>query len=132
MLAILADIYSPLLALFCVYYLKTAFDKKFVASFVIAYFYVYGFAYVEFQYGWWASVDANFSSHTAGVFVMVAALLAVNNKVGAVAFLSLLVYGVLMTTLNYHSWFDIFTTLLVCLPCWLLFIIVNRKASFFN
>ena len=129
MLAIIADIYSPLLALFCVYYLKTIFDKKFAASFVIAYLYVYGFAYIEFQYGWWASIDGDFSSHTAAVFVMVAALLAVNYKVGAIAFLSLLVYGLLMTKLDYHSWFDIFTTLLICSPCWLLFAVVNRKVS---
>jgi hypothetical protein len=127
MLSIIADIYSPFLALFCVYYLKAIFDKRFAASFVIAYLYVYGFAYLEFQFGWWASVDANFSSHTAAVFVLVAALLAVNYKVGAAAFLSMFVYGALMVTLDYHSWFDILSTIFVCIPCYLLFVFIKAK-----
>ena len=126
MLAFLADCYSPLLALFCIYYLRHTANKKLLFAFVIAYFYIYFFAYIEGYFGWWEAMEANFSTHTAVVMVLVFALISVNIKVGIYAWLSLLLYGALMTTLSYHSWFDILTTMLVCLPCWSLFCIFNR------
>lgn len=127
MLAIIADIYSPLLALFCVYYLRRLFNNKWAIAFVLAYLYVYGFAYIEFQFGWWASMESNFSAHTAAVMVLVLALLAVNYKVGSYAFITVLLYAQLMTILDYHSWFDVISTMVVCVPCWGLFSIINRQ-----
>tara|TARA_R110001592_G_scaffold337870_2_gene624674 strand:- start:754 stop:1161 length:408 start_codon:yes stop_codon:yes gene_type:complete len=129
MLAVIADLYLPILGLFCVYYLRFQMGKKLALSFMLAYFYVYVFAYIEFYFSWWLSMGADFSSHTAAVMVMVFALLSVNYKVGVYAFISMLLYGLLMNVLHYHSWFDILTTIVVCLPCWGLFSIVNFTSS---
>ena len=129
MLVLIADFYSPILAIFCVYYLRTIMDKKLAVSFIFAYFYVYGFAYMEFYFGWWLSMEADFSSHTGAVMVIVFALLSVNLKVGFYAFISVLAYSLVMNLLHYHSWFDILTTIIVCLPCWGLFFAVNRKKT---
>jgi len=128
MLSIIADLYSPLLALCGVYYLRFAMTKSFAIAFVAGYLYAYGFAFIELYFGWWQSMGANFSSHTVAVAVIVFALLSVNFKVGCYAFVSMMAYGFVMTLLEYHSWFDILTTILVCLPCWLLFSVVNRRA----
>jgi len=126
---IIADLYSPLLAMFCIYYLRFVMNKKYLLGLVLGYVYVYGFAFIEFQFGWWMSIGADFSSHTAAVMVMVTLLLAVNLKVGFYAFISLLIYAFLMVQLNYHSWFDIISTIIVCLPCWLLFTLVGSKEA---
>lgn len=129
MLVLIADFYSPILAIFCVYYLRSIMGKKLAVSFILAYFYVYGFAYMEFNFGWWLSMGADFSSHTAAVVVMIFALLSTNLKVGFYAFISMLAYSLVMNLLHYHSWFDILTTIIVCLPCWALFIVVNRSST---
>ena len=129
MLSIIADLYSPLLALCGIYYLRFAMTKSFTIAFAAGYLYAYGFAFIEQYFGWWQSMEANFSSHTVAVAVIVFALLSVNVKVGGYAFVSMLAYGFVMTQLDYHSWFDILTTIIVCLPCWLLFFVVNRKTS---
>lgn len=129
MLSIIADLYSPLLALCGIYYLRFAMIKSFTIAFAAGYLYAYGFAFIEQYFGWWQSMEANFSSHTVAVVVIVFALLSVNIKVGCYAFVSMLAYGFVMTQLDYHSWFDILTTIIVCLPCWLLFFVVNRKTS---
>ena len=121
-LAILADIYTPLLAILCGFVLKPLFTLKRLLSFVVAFLYITLFALIEFHFGWWLAMDANFSSHTAIVMVMIFALLQAQLKVGILAFVSVFVYGYLMTELDYHSWFDILTTILVCLPCWIFFI----------
>lgn len=125
MLAVIADLYSPILALFCVYYLREKMSKKLALSFILSYFYVYSFAYIELYFGWWLSMGANFSSHTVAVMVMIFALLSVNYKVGIYAFISMLLYGQVMNILHYHSWFDNLTTMIVCLPCWGLFSFIN-------
>lgn len=129
MLAIIADLYSPLLALFCVYYLRAKMSKNLALSFIIAYLAVYCFAFIEFYFGWWLAMGANFSSHTAAVMVIVFALLGASYSVGFYAFISVLIYGGVMNVLHYHSWFDIFSTMVVCLPCWGLFIVANRASS---
>lgn len=128
MLAIITDIYTPLLALFCVFYFKSKMNKPFVIAFVIAVAYVYLFAFIEHYFSWWLSMGEDFSSHTAIVMVMVFALLSAHLKIGIGAFISALGYGALMNTLNYHSWFDILTTMFVCLPCYFMFT-VAKKAS---
>ena len=129
MLAIIADLYSPLLALFCVYYLRARMSKNLAFSFIVAYLAVYGFAFIEFHFGWWLAMGANFSSHTAVVMVIVCALLSFSFSVGFYAFISVFIYGWLMTALHYHSWFDIFSTMILCLPCWGLFFIAKRASS---
>jgi len=128
-LAILADTYTPLLAIFCVFILKSQFTKMRLLSLAIAFIYVTFFAFVEFHFGWWLALDANFSSHTAIVMVMIFALLQARFKIGVVAFTSVFAYGYLMVMLDYHSWFDILTTILVCFPCWLLFSYLNKKTK---
>jgi len=132
MLAIIADCYTPLLALFSLLYLKSRFDwKKQLAAkgmlsiifpFVIAYTYVTLFAFIEAYFGWWSVMGGNFSSHTAIVMILVFVLLRLDVIVGIISLISVLAYGYLMTVLNYHSWFDILTTMVACLPCWWMFV----------
>lgn len=121
MLAFIADAYTPLLALSCAVILKPIYSKKLFIAFLVAYFYVYSFSFIEFYFSWWLAVGGDFSSHTAAVMVMVFALLSVNLLAGGAALMSMLIYGALMSHLHYHSWFDIVTTMVVCLPCWPLF-----------
>lgn len=127
MLAIVADAYTPLLALVSVGYLKTFINRTVIIRFMMAYAYVYTVAFVEFYFGWWAAMGADFSSHTAAVMVLVIALLRVNLSVAISAVLSVFIYAYIMTLLNYHSWFDVLTTMLVCLPCWCLFSSLKRQ-----
>ncbi|MEL0630463.1 hypothetical protein [Psychromonas aquatilis] len=130
MLAYIADLYTPILALFCLYYLRFKFNNRLAFLCFIAYCYVYGFAFIELYFGWWASMASDFSSHTASVMVIVCALLGCSYKVGAYALVSLFFYGALMNYLDYHSWFDILTTMLVCLPCLFIFkVFFNQQAK---
>lgn len=129
MLTVLADIYTPFLALFCLYYLRFVFNNKLALRFLWAYIYVYTFAFIESYFGWWASMGADFSSHTASVAVIVCALLGARYKIGAYACISLFGYGMLMHHLHYHTWFDVLTTMLVCSPCFLLFKTFNYKQT---
>ncbi|TEW44297.1 hypothetical protein [Psychromonas algicola] len=126
-LAILADTYTPLLAILCGFVLKPLFTLKRLFSFIVAFSYVILFAFIEIYFGWWLAMDANFSSHTAIVMVMIFALLQTQLNIGILALASVFAYGYLMTVLDYHSWFDILTTMLVCLPCWLFFAYLNKN-----
>ncbi|TEW54422.1 hypothetical protein E2R68_09110 [Psychromonas sp. RZ22] len=121
MLITIANYYTPLLALFCVCFLNSKMNKQLGLSFLFAFFYIYSFAFIEARFSWWSSMGGDFSSHTAATMVMVCALLSFNYKVGLAAFISMLGYGWVMTMLSYHSWFDIFTTILACIPCIFLF-----------
>jgi hypothetical protein len=121
MLAIIADCYTPLLLLVAAIYLKPFTSWKLLLRFSLAYCYVTLLVFVEEYFGWWLSMQGNFSSHTAVALVLVIALLRMQLKVGVFTLVSLLAYGQLMAQLNYHTWFDILTTILVCLPCWWLF-----------
>ena len=125
--AILADAYTPLLAILCGFVLKRLFTLKRLFSIIAAFSYVILFASIEIHFGWWLAMNANFSSHTAIVMVMIFALLQARLKIGMLAFASVFAYAYLMTVLDYHSWFDILTTMLVCLPCWLFFVYLNKK-----
>ena len=127
MLIILADCYTPLLAIICAVYLKPELTAEFkknlteqrlIWAFLLAYCYVYLFASVESHFDWWLSMGGNFSSHTAAVVVLGIAILRVNSKAGIIAFISIIAYGYLMTILSYHSWFDVLSTLFICTPCW--------------
>lgn len=127
MLAIIADVYTPLLVLFCIFYCKPIMSWPLIYSYIFSFSYVYLFAFIEIQFGWWVSMNGDFSSHTAFVMVMVCALFSLNIKVGVIAFVSLLGYGVLMKTLGYHSWFDIVSTIIICAPCWWVFAFAKKR-----
>jgi len=121
MLAILADLYTPLLAICWLFLIKPHWSKIYFIGFAFTLLYVSVFAWVEVSNGWWAAMDANFSSHTAVVMVFVLSLLKARLKAGIIAWLSVFPYAFLMTLLNYHSWFDVLTTMFVCLPCYWVF-----------
>ena len=100
MLAILADIYTPLLVSVCGFALKPLFTLKRLLSFVFAFLYITLFSIIEMHFGWWLIMEANFSSHTAFVMVFVFALLQSKIKTGAIAFATVFAYGYLMTILK--------------------------------
>ena len=137
MLAIIADSYTPLLALVCLVCLNNRFRTRqepfcrwilsAVFPFVLAYVYVALFAFIEFYFGWWLAMEGNFSSHTSIVMILAFALLRLNIRVGVAALISVFAYGYLMTILNYHSWFDILSTMFVCLPCWWMLTSLRNK-----
>lgn len=130
MLSIIADCYTPLLVFACALFLKPVINRVLFLSFVAAFAYVYLFAFIESYLGWWLSLGEDFSSHTAFVMVMVFALLSFNVKMGIYALISAFGYGLLMNTLNYHSWFDILTTMLVCSPCYVIFILAKKRMHY--
>jgi len=130
MLPIIADLYTPLLAICCALLIKPYWTQKRALCFVFALLLVTLFARIEVFFGWWSSMNANFSSHTAVVMVLVLGLLRVRLKAGLMAWLSIFPYAFLMTLLDYHSWFDVFSTMLVCLPCYCLFPRLYPQSNF--
>lgn len=126
MLAMIADAYTPLLALGSIVCLKNTLNRTWVIAFIAAYAYVYAFAFIEFYFGWWAAMGGDFSSHTAAVVILTIALLRVDLRIGIAATISVFAYAYIMTLLNYHSWFDVFTTIVICLPCWWMFPSLKR------
>jgi len=130
MLAILADCYTPLLAIVCLFLLRHKLNLYVGLSFVFAYSYVILFALIEYHFQWWNSAGGNFSSHTAVVMVMIFALLRSNIYQAMLCLNSVFAYAFLMTLLNYHSWFDVLSTMLVCVPCWWIFLPLSKHKYF--
>lgn len=129
MLETISEFFMPALALVCVFYLNRVMNKQLMLAFALSFFYVYSFGFIQDRFGWWTAMDAVFNQDIAAVMAMVCALLSTHYKIGLIALVSMLGYAATLIGLNLTSWFDVFTTAVVCLPCWILFSSVKSETK---
>jgi hypothetical protein len=118
LLAIIADLYTPLLIFFWLFYLyrgaatRGAEIKVLLLSLLL----VYTVMLLDNYFNIWPIWGLDYSTHSAVALVFVVHLRWRNKILRLLAPLSLLVYCCLMRLLNYHSFTDTFMTILVLLP----------------
>lgn len=128
-LALIADIYTPLLVLVLFYYFRKTsktLQKKQAIAVVISIIIVYLLMFTDNFFSIWLSLGMDYSTHTGIALVFVVALSVRSTLHLVVASLSLLFYCLLMHYLNYHSIADMLTTTLVLLP---MLILLNKKGN---
>lgn len=131
-LAIIADCYTPLLALIALVRIVNGWregKRAHAALLVCSVFIVYMWMYIDEQLQLWVRFGLDYSTHTAAAFALVV-LICKDNSATYPHLLSasLFGYGVLMYVLDYHSWGDMISTLLVIAACLLAIIYsLDRK-----
>jgi hypothetical protein len=126
-LAILADIYIPLLVLLTILSLlkkKKISDIKLptypvkakIIALLLCTFMTYIVMFVDGFFGIWQQFSADYSTHTALALVFVTCLMIQGKRKGYYAISSLLVYCALMDYQKYHTWLDMISTSAVLFP----------------
>ena len=110
MLALLADIYTPILLLIALMALVRfwrAGSKWPFVQFVNAVVVVYVLMFADIYFQFWAQWGLDYSTHLAAAFALVA-IISLHKSIlfNSLSILSLISYGCLMKLLNYHSWAD--------------------------
>lgn len=124
MLAIIADLYTPL---FCLASLWMAYQNKQLKNSTSFLFYstltIFACSGIDLLFGIWSSLGLDFSTHTAITLPFLQLLIRPFSapipptRLQTVVWLLLaLSYYLLMVSLNYHSLMDILTTLIAILP----------------
>ncbi|MFT6927603.1 MAG: hypothetical protein ACJAZP_003240 [Psychromonas sp.] len=118
LLAILADLYIPLLIITWLFYLyqqesnRGGEIKVLLLSLVL----VYSLMLLDNYFNIWPAWGLDYSTHSAVALIFVVNLTGRNRILKLLAPLSLFAYCALMRFLNYHSFVDTLSTLLVLLP----------------
>jgi hypothetical protein len=116
-LAFVADCYTPILLLLAIVKIVREWkggNKSYCVRFICAAAVVYGWMYVDQYFQLWASFNLDYSTHTAAALALVVFVsLGKSNSYKWLLTGSLVTYGYLMYLLNYHSWIDMLTTILV-------------------
>ncbi|RYY04331.1 MAG: hypothetical protein EOO53_03150 [Gammaproteobacteria bacterium] len=116
-LAVIADIYTPvllLMALFSVLSVRGNALKLQLAILIYAIFVVYLWMFIDIYTGLWALFALDYSTHSAIAFALAVVLGRKKSALYKASItLSLLLYGALMYSLNYHSWLDMSSTVAV-------------------
>ncbi len=137
-LAIVADVYTPLLALASLVVLARTFIQApwreaglqllgLSAALVI----VYGLMFLDAHFGLWPAWSLDYSTHTAVALVLVLFLVARRPRLTGLWVGSLIAYALLMVYQRYHTLADIASTAaVVVLPVWWVFarLSVSRRA----
>lgn len=117
----LADAYTPLLlliALVAVYRSWQSGKRVHLAYLVYAVAIVYSLMFVDKHWALWAGWGLDYSTHSAAAFCLAMVICRYKSATAwAYALATLMLYGVLMYILNYHSWLDMFTSVLACALC---------------
>jgi hypothetical protein len=127
--ALIADIYTPLLVFMVFYYfikISKALQKQQATAIVSAIAVVYLLMFIDAYFSIWLSLGMDYSTHTAIALVFVVVLSYRSLLHLIIASLSLVLYGLLMRYLSYHSIADVLSTVLVLLP---IFILLNRNRN---
>lgn len=116
-LALLADIYTPILLLLTLIVLVRSWrvgNKWPLVQFVYAFMVVYVLMFADIYFQFWAHWGLDYSTHLAAAFALLAIIsLHKNLMFNSLSIASLIGYGCLMKLLNYHSWADMASTLVV-------------------
>lgn len=121
-LALIADLYTPLLLLTWLYYWRKASRQtrqSTIKSLLIGAVIVYGVMLLDNALNIWPSMGMDYSTHSALALLLVVALSLQNKPLLSIAPVSLCAYFYLMWRLNYHSVADMLTTSLLLLPAFL-------------
>ena len=113
--AILADLYTPILALAFLYRLTRAapaFRPALFYSAIINLAIAWGGMFADGFFNLWAEWSLDYSTHTAVALALVASLILSAPAQGIFWIISLVGYALLMVSLGYHSIADIVTTAL--------------------
>jgi len=129
MLEMISDYYMPVLAVVCVVYMNRFMNKQLILAFVFSFFYVYSLGFMEARFGWWAAMDGVFNSDIAAVVVMVCALMSVSYRIGGIALLSFIFFGATLINLQISTWFDILSSTVAGVPCWILFSSAKKESD---
>jgi hypothetical protein len=117
----IADAYTPLLLLLAVVEIFLSWRRGQATHFaylVYAVILVYSLMFADKRWGFWASLGLDYSTHSAAAFCLVVVICWYRAaSAWLFALTTLLAYGFLMYILNYHSWLDMFTTVLACALC---------------
>lgn len=118
LLAIISDLYTPLLIFIWLFYLyqKAATRRAEIKVLLLSLLLVYTVMFLDNYFNIWPIWGLDYSTHSAVALIFVINLSWRNKILRLFAPLSLLVYCCFMWKLNYHSFADILTTLLVLLP----------------
>ena len=117
--AIIADLYTPLLILIWLFYLyrgTAEMRRPEIKTLLLSLLFVYALMFLDGYLHIWSIFALDYSTHSAVALIFVVNLTWRNKILQLLSPLSLLAYFCLMRVLNYHSFTDIFTTLLVVLP----------------
>ena len=113
-LATTADLYTPLLLILAVMDVALAFRRGFKfhgLRLLLAVLVVYGWMFADKHFHWWSGFDLDYSTHTAASLALIMCLWPRKTLIlRCLLAVSLIFYGELMNTLNYHSWADMLTT----------------------
>ncbi|MFT6985056.1 MAG: hypothetical protein ACJAT7_000863 [Psychromonas sp.] len=128
-LAISADLYTPLLLLCWGYYWQKASRqtrRSQIKRLLLCVVIVYSVMLLDNYLHIWPSLEMDYSTHSAVALLFVVSLSLQNKHLLLIAPLSLCVYFYLMWRLNYHSVADMLITSFVLLPA---FIYINKKGK---
>jgi chromate transport protein ChrA len=116
-LAVLADCYTPFLLLITLFEVWCSWfggNKLHVAQLVYATFVVYLLMFIDNYFQLWAMAGLDYSTHSAAAFALITVIgLEKRFPYKVILAVSLAIYGCLMNLLNYHTWGDMLTTVLV-------------------
>ncbi len=127
-LAIIADLYIPLLVLITVRWFLYAFfqipapDRCYkkamrnVSATIMGMLVIYTFMFVDMQLNIFVTIGLDYSTHTALALVFIVTLSFVNKQVRWIAISSMILYCLLMIYQKYHSFYDIIATAILVLP----------------
>jgi Na+/melibiose symporter-like transporter len=120
-LTIIADCYTPILLIIALIELVRRWlreDKFFAARLIYAVAMVYLWMFVDAYFEFWATFKLDYSTHSAIAFALVVGVGSGKSRACKCGLaLSLAIYGWLMYVLNYHSWADMGSTLVVIGIC---------------
>ena len=117
----IADAYTPFLLIIAVVEICLSWrrgQRMHLVYLVYAVTIVYSLMFADKRWGFWGSIGLDYSTHSAASFCLVVVICWYKNA-SAWLFVAttLVAYGLLMYILNYHSWLDMFTTVLACALC---------------
>lgn len=131
LLAIICDLYNPLLLLLSVYsFFKVKEKWQSVALFLWVIVVAYGLMFVDAKLHFWKFLSLDYSTHTAtavGMIVFIHALIRIQFLTFILAF-SLVLYAILMKSLGYHGFMDVISTVVVVVPLMLIGFRVTKTA----
>lgn len=117
----IADSYTPLLLIIAVVEICLSWrrgQRTHLAYLVVGVVIVYSLMLADKRWNLWANWGLDYSTHSAAAFCLVVVICWYKNaRAWIIALATLMAYGVIMYILNYHSWLDMFTTVLACALC---------------
>lgn len=118
LLAILADVYTPILLLIAMIDVVRSWvagNKHHILYLIYAVVIVYSLMFADLRWQLWATQELDYSTHSAAAFALVVLIgLYKSFRHRVLLLASLLAYAELMYVLNYHSWADMLATVGVC------------------